>query len=106
MSLITITDKDGARFIDMAPVEELIRRMGSGQGRDTVRELELVKSFGRDQLQYALIELMGLLRREQGLTTFLYSDAGRKHVDEIADLKRAAREAGFELWPDCRAGGG
>jgi hypothetical protein len=88
----------------MAPVDELVRRVSSNMARNTGREMELVQSFSKDQLQYALIELMGLLRREQGLTKFLYSGDGRKHVAEIAELKQAAKAAGFDLWPECPAG--
>lgn len=104
MSIITITDENGSRVIDMAPVDELVRRVSSRQDRDTPRELELLRELGRDQLQYAMIELMGLLRREQGLTQFLYTAKGQEHIADVTELKQAAVDAGFELWPECPAG--
>ena len=106
---VDIKDADGKtalfKAVDTGSVE--LSRLLLENGGDVNTRISYTDDTPLLQAAYRNnVELMALLRREQGLTEFLYSSAGRKHVSEIAELKAAAKAVGFELWPECPAGDG
>lgn len=103
MSTVVITDEFGTREINCAPMEEYERGLEADivarRFSDISRILKL-KTMSREQLQHLASILTSMVLYYARLYDASFSSEHAKTVQGLREIKRAADEAGVELWKD------
>ena len=107
MDYLVKTFPDGTKVqIDMDPVNDYIRMIrGSLLDRypssdEPLEELRILKGLEKNQLEFVVVELAGMLRSQAGRANYLCSKAGVKKLQELHELRDQAIASGEDLWSE------
>jgi hypothetical protein len=102
--LTDTTDPD-AEGVDLTPVEALMQTLGEdcrkkSMPRGGASYLEQLEKLDEKQLRHLAWLLVCEVHKWARLYHSTYSEKHFEHVQKMWALKRAAKEQGFELWPE------
>jgi len=106
VSILQITDENGTRIVDMAPVEQYERGLDADiQARRFFKNPQRISAL-RDMTQEQLMHLASILTSKVEEYARLYDGSfSAEHVDLIQKLRgmrEAAQAVGEDLWPELK----
>ncbi|GAG34667.1 unnamed protein product [marine sediment metagenome] len=105
MSIIQITDENGTRTIDCAPMEQYMTHLrmkatSKNPFTDASLFLEIAKGLTQEQLVHLLNEVTGEALRFAWLHTESFKPAHAELVLSLQSLRKQAKKLGYDIFPE------